>query len=101
MCVLGKRLLKDISINDCHKRPFGPLHQIFCVNSSSESAGSCDPYFEANDVSKVRGIKGLSSGVFLGKLYTNKDQDYDQVVISTVQFEKDIVYHIFYMLDTV
>jgi potassium/chloride transporter 4/5/6 len=80
MCVLGKRLLKDININDCNKKPFGPLHQIFCGNSSSEGAGSCDPYFEANNVSKVRGIKGLSSGVFLGKLYTNKYQDYGQVV---------------------
>jgi potassium/chloride transporter 4/5/6 len=80
MCVLGKRLLKDISMNDCNKEPFGPLHQIFCGNSSSGNEGSCDPYFEAHNVSKVRGIKGLSSGVFLGKLYTNKYQYYGQVV---------------------
>jgi hypothetical protein len=62
MCVLGKRLLRDISIGDCNKNISGPLHQIFCGNSSN-----CDPYYEANEVSIVRGIKGLSSGVFLGE----------------------------------
>lgn len=62
MCVLGKRLLKDISIDDCHKNSSGPLHKVFCGNSST-----CDPYFEANEISTVRGIKGLSSGVFLGE----------------------------------
>jgi potassium/chloride transporter 4/5/6 len=72
MCVLGKRLLKDINVNDCHKKQFGPLYQIFCGNSSTDGI-SCDPYFEENNVSKVRGIKGLSSGVFLGKFYTCED----------------------------
>lgn len=62
MCVLGKRLLKDISISDCNKNTSGPLHKIFCGNSST-----CDPYYEANELSTVRGIKGLSSGVFLGE----------------------------------
>jgi hypothetical protein len=62
MCVLGKRLLKDISVSDCHKNSSGPLHKIFCGNSST-----CDPYYEANEISTVRGIKGLSSGVFLSE----------------------------------
>jgi hypothetical protein len=61
MCVLGKRLLRDISISDCNKNTSGPLHQIFCGNST------CDPYYEENDVYIVRGIKGLASGVFLGE----------------------------------
>jgi potassium/chloride transporter 4/5/6 len=61
MCVLGKRLLRDISISDCNKNCSGPLHQIFCLNST------CDPYYEANDLFVVRGIKGLASGVFLGE----------------------------------
>jgi potassium/chloride transporter 4/5/6 len=73
MCVLGKRLLKDISISDCHKKPHSPLYSIFCGNSSAENLDSCDPYFVENNVSQVRGIKGLSSGVFLGKLYIKKD----------------------------
>jgi hypothetical protein len=80
MCVLGKRLLKDISVNDCHKEPFGPLYQIFCGNSSSDNTRHCDPYFDANNISHVRGIKGLSSGVFLGKLNINKVQDCGQVI---------------------
>jgi len=60
MCILGRRLLRDISIGNCNKDINGPLHLIFCGNSSN-----CDPYYEANEVSIVRGIKGLSSGVFL------------------------------------
>jgi hypothetical protein len=66
MCVLGKRLLKDISISDCNKNSSGPLYKIFCGNST------CDEYFLENDVFKVRGIKGLSSGVFLGEFNTCK-----------------------------
>lgn len=60
MCVLGKRLLKDISLEDCNKTEGGPLHQLFCVNST------CDSYYLTHNVSIVRGIKGLSSGVLLG-----------------------------------
>lgn len=60
MCVLGKRLLKDINLADCNKTEDGPLHKIFCVNST------CDPYYLTHNVSVVRGIKGLSSGVLLG-----------------------------------
>jgi potassium/chloride transporter 4/5/6 len=78
MCVLGKRLLKDISLDDCHKNSSSPLYQIFCGNSTA-NASSCDPYFEANEVSKVRGIKGLSSGVFLGKLCTCESQNYHEM----------------------
>jgi len=61
MCVLGTRLLKDIGMSDCNKNSSGPLHEIFCRNST------CDPYYEANELFVVRGIKGLSSGVFLGE----------------------------------
>ena len=68
MCILGKRLLKDISLADCHKNASGPLYHLFCGNTSGTESSGCDPYFEANNVSKVRGIKGLSSGVFLGKI---------------------------------
>jgi potassium/chloride transporter 4/5/6 len=76
MCVLGKRLLKDISVDDCNKNVSSPLYQIFCGNSTA-NAESCDPYFEANNVSRVRGIKGLSSGVFLGKSYTCEGLNYE------------------------
>jgi potassium/chloride transporter 4/5/6 len=78
MCVLGKRLLKDISIDDCYKNSSG-LYQIFCGNSSG-NVSSCDPYYEANNVSKVRGVKGLSSGVFLGKLYTCEGQNCHEIM---------------------
>lgn len=62
MCVLGNRLLKDINIASCNKNPGGPLEQIFCPNSTR----SCDPYYSDHNVTIVRGIKGLASGVILG-----------------------------------
>ncbi|XP_060804181.1 solute carrier family 12 member 6 isoform X1 [Amyelois transitella] len=62
MCVLGKRLLKDIHISDCAKNVTGPLYKLFCPNNT------CDPYFLMHNVSIVQGIKGLSSGVFFDNL---------------------------------
>lgn len=64
MCILGKRLLKDIHIQDCNKTVGGPLHNIFCTGNGTDS---CDPYYVAHNVSIVNGIKGLASGVFLCK----------------------------------
>lgn len=66
MCVLGKRLVKDISIENCNKTIGGPLHELFCHNTTS-----CDPYYDTHNVSIVKGIKGLASGVFMG-MFTNK-----------------------------
>lgn len=43
MCVLGKRLLKDMKLEDCHKTVGGFLHQTYC-NSTTRS---CDPYYES------------------------------------------------------
>ncbi|XP_063225978.1 solute carrier family 12 member 4 isoform X2 [Bacillus rossius redtenbacheri] len=65
MCVLGTRLLKDIKIHECYKNSSGKLFELYCGNSSA----TCEPYFEANNVTIVRGIKGLSSGVFLENIY--------------------------------
>ncbi|XP_059051212.1 solute carrier family 12 member 4 isoform X2 [Achroia grisella] len=62
MCILGKRLLKDIHISNCTKAPKGELEQLFCPNKT------CDPYYAAHNVSIVQGIKGLSSGVFFDNL---------------------------------
>lgn len=63
MCILGKRLLKDIAIEDCHKNDTGPLHEIYCGNKTD----GCDSYFESHNTSIIKGIRGLASGVFLGK----------------------------------
>ncbi|CAO1414154.1 unnamed protein product [Diamesa tonsa] len=65
MCVLGKRLVKDININNCTKDIGGPLHNLYCT---SDKPADCDPYYAANNISIVRGIKGLSSGVFYDNL---------------------------------
>lgn len=51
MCVLGKRLLKDIHIENCTKDLGGELHQLYCGN------GTCDPYYQTHEVSVVQGIK--------------------------------------------
>lgn len=63
LCVLGRRLLKDITVlTDCNKNVNGPLHQIYC-NSTK-----CDPYYLENNITIVNGIRGLASGVFLGEI---------------------------------
>ncbi|XP_063395591.1 solute carrier family 12 member 6 isoform X2 [Cydia fagiglandana] len=62
MCVLGKRLLKDIHISNCTKKAGGELEKIFCANRT------CDEYYKTHDVQVVQGIKGLASGVFFDNL---------------------------------
>lgn len=42
MCVLGKRLLKDININNCSKAIPGPLHDLYCTG---DKPADCDPYY--------------------------------------------------------
>ncbi|TDG40461.1 hypothetical protein AWZ03_013123 [Drosophila navojoa] len=57
MCVLGKRLLKDIPIENCTKEdPL--LYDLYCPDRK------CDEYYQNNNVTRVKGIKGLASGVF-------------------------------------
>lgn len=51
MCVLGKRLLKDVNIANCTKDVGGELYQLFCPNNT------CDPYFSMHNLSIVPGIK--------------------------------------------
>uniref|UniRef100_A0A182WF93 SLC12A transporter C-terminal domain-containing protein n=1 Tax=Anopheles minimus TaxID=112268 RepID=A0A182WF93_9DIPT len=62
MCILGKRLLKDVAVANCSKDEGGVLWNYFCAS------GECDPYFKEQNVSLVRGIKGLKSGVFFDNL---------------------------------
>ncbi|XP_037817276.1 solute carrier family 12 member 6 isoform X7 [Lucilia sericata] len=61
MCVLGKRLLKDIPIDNCTKDDTF-LNDLYCPD------GKCDEYYLAHNVTKVKGIKGLASGVFYENL---------------------------------
>ncbi|KAI5644992.1 amino acid permease domain-containing protein [Phthorimaea operculella] len=62
LCVLGKRLLKDIHISNCTKNETGPLHELYCPNKV------CDPYYASHNISIVQGIRGLASGVFFENL---------------------------------
>ncbi|XP_046426481.1 solute carrier family 12 member 4 isoform X2 [Neodiprion fabricii] len=65
MCVLGKRLLKDLKnvTGGCKSGPDGELHAIFC-NSSG-----CDPYYKAHKAEVKNGIRGLADGVFMENLW--------------------------------
>ncbi|KAM7341779.1 solute carrier family 12 member kcc isoform 4-T6 [Cochliomyia hominivorax] len=88
MCVLGKRLLKDIPIDNCTKDDTF-LTDLYCPN------GECDKYFLEHNVTKVKGIKGLASGVFYENLmpsflelgqfiaYGKEPEDIDQTAPST------------------
>lgn len=44
LCVLGKRLLKDIDISNCSKTVGGPLFNQYCNGSS---LSSCESYFKS------------------------------------------------------
>lgn len=66
MCTLGNRLLKDVHPDNCTQDVGGALHNLYCT-----APGVCDPYYLANNVSLVRGIKGLSSGVLMDNLRPN------------------------------
>lgn len=64
LCLLGRRLLKDLNVlTDCNKNVNGALHRLYCGNSTR-----CDPYYTQNNLTIVNGIRGLASGVFLGKI---------------------------------
>ena len=45
----------------------------------------CDEYFEKNEVRMERGIKGLTSGVFMQNFH---NQYYDQVRLSIIQVSR-------------
>lgn len=66
LCVLGKRLIKDITMDQCNRNST-VLYNIFCPNNAS----SCDPYYlehVEHDLTITHGIKGLASGVFFSNL---------------------------------
>ncbi|KAJ6645377.1 Solute carrier family 12 member 4 [Pseudolycoriella hygida] len=64
LCVLGKRLVKDIDIGNCTKDIGSKLYNTYC----NVSNGLCEDYYRDHDVSVVQGIKGLASGVFFDNL---------------------------------
>lgn len=79
MCMLGNRLLSDENSGNCTKEEGSPLWNLYCKYQDElvEGIGAiganitnrvvkCDPYFESHNTSRVQGIKGLASGVFLG-----------------------------------
>ncbi|XP_055312434.1 solute carrier family 12 member 4 isoform X3 [Sitodiplosis mosellana] len=98
MCVLGKRLLKDMKLEDCHKTVGGFLHNTYC----NATTRLCDPYYETNNVTVVKGIKGLASGVFFDNLgdsflekfqfiaYGKNPKDYERMSQSYNQIYADI-----------
>ncbi|XP_076283775.1 solute carrier family 12 member kcc isoform X3 [Lasioglossum baleicum] len=74
MCVLGKRLLKDINVlEDCNKNVSGPLHRVYCGNTTSSQ--KCDPYYAENNVTIINGIRGLASGVFLENIWDSFQEE--------------------------
>ena len=38
-------------------------------NNRTIQVARCDPYFESHNVTLIPGIRGLASGVFLGKIW--------------------------------
>ena len=57
-----------------------------CFSQTTAHDYICDEYFEKNDVKWERGIKGLTSGVFMDNFYS---QYYDQVSIISIKTNWD------------
>ncbi|KAK2580350.1 hypothetical protein KPH14_001246 [Odynerus spinipes] len=71
MCILGKRLLKDLDVlTECNKNVGGHLHNLYCGNSTE-----CDPYYADNNVTIINGIRGLASGVFLENIWDSFQEE--------------------------
>lgn len=75
--MLGNRLLSEENTGNCTKEEGSPLWNLFCkyqdeivdsVSNLTARVAKCDPYFEAHNTSRIQGIRGLASGVFLGNL---------------------------------
>ncbi|XP_011874240.1 PREDICTED: solute carrier family 12 member 7 isoform X1 [Vollenhovia emeryi] len=69
LCLLGRRLLKDIDITECNKKYGGALHNVYCNKTR------CDPYYLENNITIVNGIRGLASGVFLENIWDNYQEE--------------------------
>lgn len=63
MCTLGDRLLKDMDLKNCNKDVGGYLYNLYCANGTN----GCDKYYETHSTNIVKGIRGISSGVFFGE----------------------------------
>lgn len=62
LCVLGNRLMKiDIDAIPCNK---SNLRSAYCPANGPDSA--CDPYFLKENLTVLKGIRGLTSGVLKG-----------------------------------
>ena len=77
LCLLGNRLLAEEGSGNCTKEEGSPMWNMYCkyVDVAVESFGGqnrtvkmpqCDPYFESHNATRVQGLPGLGSGIFLG-----------------------------------
>ncbi|XP_038626138.1 solute carrier family 12 member 7 isoform X3 [Tachyglossus aculeatus] len=75
VCLLGNHTLSKRSFGDCvkfstkdNKTVTTPLWNLFC-NSSLPSA-TCDEYFTSNNLTEIRAIPGIASGVIRDNLWS-------------------------------
>jgi len=92
ICTVGHRLVEDVG--NCTKDPVGgeELWNLFCVrninktdlfqNQTTDEDFECDDYFKDNNVTLTRGIKGMSSGVFMENIKNNY-YDYGNVLANS------------------
>ncbi|KAK0182419.1 hypothetical protein PV327_000561 [Microctonus hyperodae] len=85
LCVLGKRLMKDIDISGCHKNESGILHNLFCDNHTKV----CDDYYNTHNFTIVNGIRGLASGVFFENIMDSFQQEGQYVAYGSDPIDTD------------
>jgi potassium/chloride transporter 4/5/6 len=68
MCVIGNRLLQEDGSGNCTKEIGSPLYNEFCKAFQYDGV-VCDDYFTRSNVTRVKGIKGLASGVIFDNIW--------------------------------
>uniref|UniRef100_A0ABM5EIS4 Solute carrier family 12 member 6 isoform X2 n=1 Tax=Pogona vitticeps TaxID=103695 RepID=A0ABM5EIS4_9SAUR len=78
VCMLGNRSLSQHHIDRCAKTEernnitvHTRLWHHFCSSSNKHPNGSCDDYFQQNNVTVIQGIPGLASGIIAENLWSN------------------------------
>ncbi|XP_031349660.1 solute carrier family 12 member 4 isoform X3 [Photinus pyralis] len=91
ICVLGNRLLKNVTREECNKTEGGVLFKQLCGEDAKTFKDCKNDYFLNHNVTSERGIKGLSSEAFLNNIHSsflqvgqyisrgNRAQDTDQL----------------------
>lgn len=69
MCLLGNRLLQEDGSGNCTKEVGSQLYKTFCTTHNELDGMVCDDYFIRHNATRIKGIRGLASGVIKDNIW--------------------------------